>query len=239
MAEEKQPESENKNNRLSTLVALLIAAVSVTGAVVTWRASVSADGAGDADVAGIRATINLTETNALAAVKGYSDYASFTDYYKYRETSKQLEKELTELTADATEGQADALNNELADTYDLTVASGMAFPNDYLNRDGTYALSRQTGEYVANASREKDINPQPSFDEADGLRSHTNRLLDGLRSHTNRLLITLSVLVVALVFYTLIEASENKKFKYLLLVAGTGIFVAGTIGAYLVEMGML
>src|SRR6185295_14877579 len=73
MAEEKQSEAgqEKENNRLSTLVALLIAVVSVSGAVVTWRASVSADGAGDADVAGIRATINLTETNALAAVKGY------------------------------------------------------------------------------------------------------------------------------------------------------------------------
>lgn len=228
MAETKQPESEKENNRLSTLVALLIAAVSVTGAVVTWRASVSADGAGDADVAGVRATINLTETNALSSVKGYSDYASFVDYYKYRETTAQLEKELSELPEDATEEQAAALNNELADTNDLSVASSMAFPNDYLNRDGTYALSRQTGEYVANAARERDINPQPSFDEADALRSHTNRLL-----------ITLSVLVVALVFYTLIEAVDSTNLKYLLLVAGTGIFLAGTIGAYLVETGVI
>jgi hypothetical protein len=228
MAEEKQPESGKENNRLSTLVALLIAVVSVSGAVVTWRASVSADGAGDADVAGIRATINLTETKALAAVKGYSNYAAFTEYYKYRETGNQIEKEMTELSGDAPPEQVAALNNELADTHDLTTAAGMAFPSEYLNRDGTYGLSRQTGEYVANASRERDINPQPSFDEADGLRDHTNRLL-----------ITLSVLVVALVFYTLIEASDNKKLKYLLLVAGTGVFLAGMIGAYLVETGVL
>ena len=228
MSEVNQPESGKENNRVSTVVALLIAAVSVAGAVVTWRASVSADGAGDADVAGIRATINLTETKALAAVKGYSDYASFTEYYKYRETGNQLEKEITELPADATEEQVAALNNELADTYDLTTASGVAFPNDYLNRDGTYALSRQTGEFVANASRERDINPQPSFDEADGLRDHTNRLL-----------VALSVLVIALVFYTLIEATDNTKLKYLLLVAGTGIFLAGVIGAYMLEAGVL
>ena len=151
MEEVNKPESENKNNRLSTLVALLIAAVSVTGAVVTWRASVSADGAGDADVAGIRATINLTETNALSSVKGYSDYASFLDYYKYRETGTQLESELAELPTDGSEEQAAALNNELADTFDLTTAARTSFPNEYLNRDGTYALSRQTGEFVANA----------------------------------------------------------------------------------------
>src|SRR5690349_20555347 len=105
MSEAKQPESEKEDNRLSIVVALLIAAVSVAGAVVTWRASVSADAAGDADVAGIRATINLTESNALAAVKGYSDYAAFTEYYKNREVGNEIEKEMSELPADAPEEQ--------------------------------------------------------------------------------------------------------------------------------------
>lgn len=223
-----EQEAGQENNRLSTLVALLIAVVSVVGAVVTWRASVAGDGAGDADVAGIRATINLTETNALAAVKGYSDYASFIDYYKYRETGLYLEAEIEELPEDTPEEETAALNKELADTYDLTTAASLAFPNDYLNRDGTYALARQTGEFVANAAREKDINPQPSFDEADAMRSHTDRLL-----------IALSVLVIALVFYTLIEATDSKMLKYLLLLAGTVIFIAGTVGAYLVETGSL
>ncbi len=227
MAEEHQQESGKENNHLSTLVALLIAVVSVSGAVVTWRASVSADGAGDADVAGIRATINLTETNALAAVKGYSDYASFIDYYKYHETSTQIEEQISAASTDGTE-ETDLLNQELADTYDLTTAARMAFPNEYLNRDGTYGLKRQTGEFVANAAREKDINPQPSFDEADALRNHTNSLL-----------IALSVLVVALVFYTLIEATDSKKLKYLLLCAGTGIFLAGALGAFLLEAGTI
>ena len=121
MAEQNQQESGHENNRLSTLVALLIAVVSVTGAVVTWRASVEDDGAGDA--AGIRATINLTETKALAAVKGYSDYASFIDYYKYRETTTQLEEEIAALPQDATEEETTALGKELADTHDLTTAT--------------------------------------------------------------------------------------------------------------------
>lgn len=227
MAEENQQESGQENNNLSTLVALLIAAVSVISAVVTWRASVAADAAGDADVAGIRATINLTETNALASVKGYSDYASFLDYYKYRETSNQIEQELGSLPADAAD-ESNALNQELADTHDLTTAASLAFPNEYLNRDGTYALSRQTGEYVANAARERDLNPQPSFDEADAMRTHTNQLL-----------IAVSVLVVALIFYTLIEATDNKKIKYVLLSIGTAIFLAGSIAALLVETGKI
>lgn len=228
MAEQKQPETGQENNRLSTLVALLIAVVSVSGAVVTWRASVSADGAGDADVAGIRATINQTETNALAAVTAYSDYVSFMDYYKYRETSLQLEDEIENLPEDTSEEERAALNKELADNYDLTTAASSAFPNQYLNRDGTYALNRQTGEFTADAARERDINPQPSFDEADALRSHTDRLL-----------IALSVLVIALVFFTLIETTDSKKLKYLLLVIGTGIFLAGVLGAFLLETGRI
>ncbi len=226
--EQKQPETGQENNHLSTLVALLIAVVSVSGAVVTWRASISADGAGDADVAGIRATINQTETDALAAVNGYSDYASFMDYYKYRQTAQQLEAELAELPDDVTEEELAALNKELANTYDLTTAASSAFPNQYLNRDGTYAFNRQTGEFRADAARQRDINPQPSFDEADGLRVHTDKLL-----------IALSVLVVALVFYTLIETTDSKKAKYLLLVIGTGVFLAGILGAFLLETGRL
>lgn len=231
MAEQKPPESaeaEKGDSRLSTLVALLIAIVSVSGAVVTWRASVSADSAGDADVAGIRATINLAEANTLATVNGYSDYASFLDYYKYRETGMLLETELNDLSEAADETQTAAMGKELADNYDLTTAASSAFPNEYLNRDGTYAIRRQTGEYVASAARERDISPQPSFDAADNLRAQTDQFL-----------VTLSVLVVALVFYTLIEATDSKRLKYLLLVMGTGIFLAGIVGAVLVERGSI
>jgi hypothetical protein len=219
---------EQEDNRLSTMVALLIAAVSVVGAVVAWRASVSGDGAGDADVAGVRATINLTETEALAAVKGYSDYASFIDYYKYRETGNLIEGGAEELANELSEEELEGIAKELADTYDLTTASSLAFPNDFLNRDGTYAIERQKGEYVATVSREKDINPQPSFDEADALRGQTDRLL-----------IALSVLAVALVFYTLLEATESKMIKYLLLAGGTLFFLAGAVAAFLVETGRM
>jgi hypothetical protein len=219
---------ENGDNRLSTLVALLIAAVSVIGAVVAWRASVAGDGAGDADVAGVRATINLAETNALASVKGFSNYASFIDFYKYRETGFLIEEEGEALPDDVTEEEAAALAKELADTYDLTTAAGLAFPNEFLNRDGSYGVERESGEFIASAARVKDINPQPSFDEADALRGQTDRLL-----------IALSVLAVALVFYTLIEAVESRSVKYVLLLAGTLFFLAGAVGAYLVETGRL
>ena len=55
-----------QNERLGNIIAVLIALATLIGAVVAWRASVAADGAGDADFAGQRATVNLEQTRALS-----------------------------------------------------------------------------------------------------------------------------------------------------------------------------
>ena len=53
-----------RSQRLETVVAILIAVVTVIGAVVAWRSSVADDGAGDADFAGLRASVRSEETRA-------------------------------------------------------------------------------------------------------------------------------------------------------------------------------
>lgn len=222
-----QPEAEQEDNRLSTVVALLIAAVSVVGAIVAWRASVAGDGAGDADVAGIRATINLTETTALAAVESYGDYASYAEYLVQRELGRALERQIVELPADADETEFNDLKARLAETSDRTTAAAFAFPNQFLNRDGSYGLHRQQSEFYADVGREKDLKPDASFAEGDALRGKTDRLL-----------IALSVLAMALVFYTLIEAVSQRT-RYILLVLGSAFFLAGAVGALLIETGRL
>ncbi len=80
-----QEQVEERNNRLDTLVALLIALATVLGAVVAWRASVASDGAGDADFAGQRAMLNLEETRALSAVNAYESYNAFSAFSRYND----------------------------------------------------------------------------------------------------------------------------------------------------------
>ncbi len=58
-------EKESENPILETTVAILIAVVVVIGALVSWRASVIDDGAGDADYAGLRATVHSVRAMAL------------------------------------------------------------------------------------------------------------------------------------------------------------------------------
>lgn len=221
-------DEEESGTWFSTIIALLIAAVSVAGAIVAWRASVSADGAGDADTAGLRATINLSETRALAAVNVYDDYASFVEYYVNRGISQRLEQALFDLPTDSPAETLETLQTDLADNMDLTSASQLAFPNQFLNRDGTYAFERQRGEILANAARQRDLNPQPSYDEADTLRQQTNNLL-----------IALTVLAIGLVFYTFIEAFENRLLRYTLTLGGTVLFIVGVGMVYLIETGRL
>src|SRR5258705_4820358 len=69
-----------RSQRLETVVAILIAVVTVIGALVAWRSSVADDGAGDADFAGLRASVRAGGTRALNHVHAYENYGSYTNH---------------------------------------------------------------------------------------------------------------------------------------------------------------
>src|SRR5688572_26312154 len=148
-------ESESSNNRMETVVALLIAVITVIGAVVAWRASVADDGAGDADFAGLRASLNAEETRALNAVNAFEHYGAYTTYWRYNALGDALADDVEVAEAEA----AEALDRQRAEAYDLADANQDLFPNRFLNRDGTYSVARETGEAWADAAREKDLHP--------------------------------------------------------------------------------
>ncbi len=206
-----------KPDHWGTLVAVLIALVTVIGALVAWRASVAADSAGDADFGGLRAALNAEEARALNAVNGYEAYGAFTTYKRHNDLGNLLEEDL------ASADDPEALESELAEARDLAIANQSLFPNKFLNRDGTYALQRQLGELWADAKREKDVNPTPQFVEADKLRAKTNWVL-----------IALTVLALALVFYTLVEAVGDR-LKPLMFGLGSVVALAGSLAALWIE----
>lgn len=217
---------DNSASRFETLVAVMVSIVSVVGAIVAWRASISASGAGDGDSAGLRATINVVETRALSAVNVYSDMASFVAFYKDRELLKSLEAEFEDLDEEEkTEEELLYYASALADLQDAITLNQFTFPNQYLQRDGTYNRERQFAERFSDALREKDLSPQVRYDEADSFRLKTDNLL-----------LALVVLVVALVFYTLIEVSPHR-LRYGLFMLGTLLFVAGSVWALWIEAG--
>lgn len=211
--------STEAENRLTTIVAILIAIATVLGAVVAWRASVAADGAGDADFAGLRATVNLEETRALAAVTAYEDYSAFTNYRRYENLGNAIVDEQNQLAADA----ATALEPQRLNAHDLALANQQLFPNKFLNRDGSYALQREVGEIFADAAKEKDLQPDAQYAEADALRDKTNQLL-----------LAVTILAVALVFYTLVETVDGR-LQYVMVGLGLVCMVAGSVMAIMIE----
>jgi hypothetical protein len=208
-----------RSQRLETAVAILIAVVTVIGALVAWRSSVADDGAGDADFAGLRASVHAEETRALNYVNAYENYGSYTNYQRYNEMGNLLEAD----QANASEQEIDYLERQRADNHDLSISNQRLFPNKFLDRDGAYNVKRQIGEMWADAAKENDLNPDPQFAEADQLRSKANWLL-----------LAVAILAIALVFYTLVE-SFGDRMRYVMVALGSLCMIAGITFALFIE----
>jgi hypothetical protein len=215
-------EAPEKPKLIETVVALLIAFVTVFGAIVAWRASVADDGAGDADFAGLKASLKAEETRALNFVNAYEHYGAYTTYARYQNLGLAIGNELD--AGGQSEDEAFALARQQAEAYDLAKANQYLFPTRFINRNGVYGLQREMGELWADAAKENDLNPAPQYAEADTLRSKTNRLLG-----------TLTLMGVGLVLFTLVEV-VNDKMKYAMVGLGLLVSVGGLAWALMIEL---
>jgi hypothetical protein len=216
-------EPEEKESKLETLVAILIALVTVIGAVVAWRASVAADGAGDADFAGLQASLNAEEARALNNINAYEHYGAYVNYSRNLQLGNALADELAD-NAVLSEEAAFMLDRQRAEAYDIANANQDLFPNRFLNRNGDYNVARDVGEAWADAAKQKDLDPNPHYVQADNLRLKTNLLLA-----------TLALLGVGLVFFTLVEAAGER--WQMIMVSLGGVFsAAGTILAIMIDL---
>ncbi|MBM4421845.1 MAG: hypothetical protein FJ030_00470 [Chloroflexi bacterium] len=219
-----ETDSNDKPSHLETAVALLIAVATVIGAVVAWRASVAADGAGDADFAGLKASLNAEETRSRNFVNAYEHYGAYTAYAHYSRLGDLIGQDL-ESDASLSDEEAFRLDRDRGDAYDLAKANQDLFPNRFLNRAGEYNVQREIAEQWADASREKDLYPDPHYAEADKLRGKTNQLLAAL-----------AVVAMSLVFYTLVEAA-GPRFQIAMAALGTLFLIGGAAAAIFFELG--
>ncbi len=208
-------ESTEQNDRLTLINALLIALVTLLGAYVAWRASVAADNAGDASLAGLMATLNVQETLALNNTQHYENYRAYTAYTRYNALGDEIEADLAKAPLD----EAETLDRQMREAWDA--AESFYFPREYLKRDGTYDTQRELGEALAETARQKDLNPQPHFSEADQSQTKSNWLIG-----------VITGLAIALLCFTLVESVNRTAFKYALITVGV-IITAGGVAATL------
>lgn len=211
-------EPSEQTDRLTLINALLIALVTLLGAYVAWRASVAADNAGDASLAGLMATLNVQETLALNNTQHYENYRAYTAYTRYNALGDEIEADLAKAPLD----EAETLDRQMREAWDA--AESFYFPREYLKRDGTYDTQRELGEALAETARQKDLNPQPHFSEADQSQTKSNWLIG-----------VITGLAIALLCFTLVESVNRTAFKYALITVGVLITAGGVAATLAIE----
>jgi hypothetical protein len=207
-----------ESDKMNTVIAFLIAIVVVIGALISWRASVIDDAAGDSDYDGLRTLVFAEKTRALNNVNAYESYGNFVTYWR----NNRLGRLINEALPTATTEEAAVLTTELKTANDLADASRPLFETRYMNRDGTYSVQRQIGEMWADASRKRELNYLNQFNEADALRQKTLKML-----------MALMVISIAPIFLSLVE-NVSGRVKTGLLGLGSLFAVAGIVIAILV-----
>jgi len=110
--------------------------------------------------------------------------------------------------------------------HNLAVANQGLFPNEFLKRDGSYDLPGELGEMWADAAKQKDLSPATHFDP-----------FLKLQKKSNWFLLDLTILAIALVFFSLVE-SVSQRAKVLLTTFGSLFMLFGAVAAFLIEIRM-
>jgi len=168
-----------QSGRFNTLMAVMIAIVTVLGALVAWRSSVAATEAGNEDDAGIIAALNTQESGTIGNIISNNNRTNFLSYW----TNKQL---ILEMVKDGTlenipSDKRDAIIRSVTEASDLATANKGFFAARYLNPDDTYNIGRENGETLAAAPRSAAGSPaKPVASPSCGLSRTGHRSAGGV-----------------------------------------------------------
>jgi hypothetical protein len=218
--DKKQPMSESKipSDRFHTFVAVLIALVTVIGAIISWRVASVLDAAGSADVAGLRALTDREDAITRAHIlwtEHRTAHVAYTENDALAETYKALARAHPERTDLAHYGS----------TFGTAANQALdAIPEQYLDRDEQLDDQRDLGENIAQSSFDKDIEPQPHFANADVSRQKARGLFGAVR-----------LLGVTALGLTIVDALKHP-LRYLFLLGGLALFALAVMVALFIEL---
>lgn len=220
--EETFPEAdEERSDTFQTIMAIMIAVVSLTGAVIAWQATLAEPD--DADREGLQATLNAEIVRFINSAVLYKNYRAYTDYTLNDELQRQIAADLDQASPE----EEAVLKLQQSQALDNVGINRLFFPQRYLNRDGSYNSERQLSEAWAQASQEVDLDAEAHFDAADAERNKISLLIG-----------VIIVLTISLVFYTLAEGLHpvRRGLRVITAVGGTIFLVGGIAGAIVIEI---
>lgn len=211
--------------RLESAATTLIVMTTIIGALVAWRAALSASAAGSSDNAGLRSMTWAQTSKTTHTVDAYEDYRLFLKY--------KLHSELGDYIEGSQEGakgeEASALAHEQEEARKVAEINvsflDESLSSRYLTRDGSFAVGRELGEKWAADARRYDMNPEPHFRRADRYRERKkSQLRAGI------------LLTLALLFYTLFRVIGGSARFFFFGIAVT-LTTCGSLWALLLERG--
>jgi hypothetical protein len=192
---------------------VLVAFVTVLGAIVACMATSAASGAANADFDGLNSAIRAQKAEIINEIYAYEHYRAFTDYSRYLE--------LGNLLYDPNATEETSIANGVIQREVWGVASGIKslfFQARYITPEGTYDLQRELDEAIAEDAQNEDLNSDPYFEESD-------------RMHRRSSFLTADMIVLAVSFWFLQLAQvTEKRIKYLWITFGILLGLGGIMG---------
>ncbi|HNB35869.1 MAG TPA: hypothetical protein PK414_06600 [Anaerolineales bacterium] len=208
-------EKEKEKDNFKSWVAVMVAVVTVFGAMAACMASGAVSSAGDADFEGLDAAIRGQKAEIINYINAYEHYRAFTVYVRYNELGNLMYDPEIDPNSD------ESFKNGAIQREVWGLASGISavfFSPRYLTSDGKYDLERELQEALAQDAQNDDIDPNPYFESSDKFRKRSSFL-------------TADMIVFAFSFWFLTLAQTTEK-NIKLLWAGLGILIglAGIAG---------
>ncbi len=202
-----------ENERFKSTTAVLVAFVTVLGAIVACMATSAASSAANADFDGLNAAIRAQKNEIINEIIAYEHYRAFTDYSRYLEYGYLL--------YDPNADEETSIANGVVQREVWGVASGISsnfFQPRYVTADGVYDLQRELNEALTQDAQTEDLNSDPYFKESDRMHRRSSFLTGDM-----------IVLAVSFWFFQLAQVTENR-IKYFWMIIGIVLGLGGILG---------
>lgn len=198
-----------REQKFNVVVSVLIAVVTIMGALTAWRVSLLNLAVGDAQFNAMVAVINREDALTVGTARGYGRYRAFLDYTTAKAVLDTLD-----------EAEREAYPDVVRQSEDEIVMARDIINTLYLTQDGEYEIERDIQQVLADARREQDVDPTPFFAEAEQARGRVRGLS-----------INFIVLSLALLNFTVAQSLHRDRWllRWVFAVVG-GVLLVGASG---------
>lgn len=211
----------NRPDKFGVWLAVLIALLSLSSALIAWRVADASGAASDADAEGLLAAVDAEDAKTAAKISVLSNLTVYARAVQH----ETLKKHLDALAARTTDAELKAQLEAQSKLLDSAATRDRDFlPAQYIDRNNVYDVARDYGETLAVNARRQDVLPEPHFTLADRYRAKAEFLLG-----------ILVALGAAFVLLTLADAIRTP-LRYFMLTGGIVILVIGSGSALLIEL---